>query len=471
MGRKLKFVISDLHLGAGYADGNYREDFTVDKKLACFLQVIRRESEQDHREIELIINGDFFEFLYVPAVDHYDPGERYPLETYLDSSQPASIKRLNLIVEGHPEVFDALSDFIHVEAPQRRVTIIKGNHDVNLYWPGVKSRLRELLGASGSRSALLLFAEEFVSRERIYVEHGHQRTEKMNRYQDFLDPRLFDNLGQLYYPPGSRFAVDFFNRLGREYWFADNIKPVTTLIWYALHWNFDFAARTLLDFVRYTPGLVVSNFASHEAFAGLMDEWLQGLADEKTRSGWAQRFAADPTFRQEFNHKVQQYLGDAAVAVGQDALFFPPAAPAADPLAAGQTDQQQQDAALYQAAEEVARQQRASVIIFGHTHRPTQRNLETGAVYINTGGWLHDLSEASAEIWQALFQERLSYRDLPLCLPYARIDYDEDNRPVAQLLDFAVEAPVPQADPPAEPVRTSPEKKSNWLARRLFNKQ
>jgi hypothetical protein len=135
-------------------------------------------SEQDRREIELIINSDFLSFCMFPAVDRYDPDERYPLETYLDSSQQASIKRLNLIVEGHPEVFDALSDFIHVEAPQRRVTIIKGNHDVNLYWPGVKSRLREVLGASGSRSALLLFAEEFVSRERIYVEHGHQRTEK-----------------------------------------------------------------------------------------------------------------------------------------------------------------------------------------------------------------------------------------------------------------------------------------------------
>ncbi len=468
MGRKLKFVISDLHLGTG---SSYREDFTVDRKLACFLQTIGRESERDRREIELIINGDFFEFLHVPAVDRYDPGERYPLETYLDSSQPASIKRLNLIVEGHPEVFDALSDFIHVEAPQRRVTIIKGNHDVNLYWPGVKSRLREVLGASGSRSALLMFAEEFVSRERIYVEHGHQRTEKMNSYHDFLDPRLPDNLSQLYYPPGSRFVVDFFNRLGHKYWFVDNIKPVTTLIWYALPWDFDFAVRTLLDFVRCTPGLVINNFASHEAFVGLIDEWLQGLVDEKTRPEWAQRFAADPAFRQEFNHKVQQYLGDATVAVGQDALFFSPAGLTADPLAAGRAEQQQQDAALYQAAEEVARQQRAGVIVFGHTHRPTQTDLKTGAVYINTGGWRRDLSEASAEIWRTLFQERLSYHDLPLRLPYARIDYDEDNRPVAQLLDFAVETPVPQDDPSAEPVRTSPEKKCNWLTRRLFNRQ
>jgi hypothetical protein len=177
------------------------------------------------------------ELLQVPAVDHYDPDENYPIEAYHDSSEPASIKRLNRIVEGHPEVFNALSDFMHVEAPQRRITIIKGYHDVNLYWSGVKGRLREVLGASGARSSLLLFAEEFVNREKIYVEHGHQRTEKMNSYHDFLDPRRPDDLSQLYYPTGSYFNIDIFTRRGRERWFFDNIKPVTTLIWYALQWD------------------------------------------------------------------------------------------------------------------------------------------------------------------------------------------------------------------------------------------
>jgi hypothetical protein len=63
---------------------------------------------------------------------------------------------------------------MHVESPQRHITIIKGNHDVSLFWPGVKNHLREMLGASGARASLLRFADEFVSREKIYVEHGHQ---------------------------------------------------------------------------------------------------------------------------------------------------------------------------------------------------------------------------------------------------------------------------------------------------------
>ena len=213
MGRKLKIVLSDLHLGAGHTNkgGNLLEDFRASRAFVDFLHAIWHESERDEREVELIINGDFFEFLQVPAVDDYDPTVSYPKEAYLDSSQEASIKRLNIIANGHSRIFNALSDFMHVEAAQRSVTIIKGNHDVNLYWPGVKSRLREILGASGTRASLLRFADEFVSREKIYVEHGHQHAEKMNGYYDSFDPRSPDDLNQLFYPAGSRFIIDFFN--------------------------------------------------------------------------------------------------------------------------------------------------------------------------------------------------------------------------------------------------------------------
>ena len=118
MGRKLKFVLSDLHIGAGYTNqgGNLLEDFRASTAFVDFLHAIWHESERDKREVELIINGDFFEFLQVPAVDDYDPTVSYPKEAYLDSSQKASIKRLNIIVNGHSRIFNALSDFMHVEA-------------------------------------------------------------------------------------------------------------------------------------------------------------------------------------------------------------------------------------------------------------------------------------------------------------------------------------------------------------------
>jgi hypothetical protein len=79
---KLKVVVSDFHLGAGPPDINYNplEDFVADEAFSQFLETLRAESDNDHKEVELIINGDFFEFLQVPAVDEFDPQRAYPPE-------------------------------------------------------------------------------------------------------------------------------------------------------------------------------------------------------------------------------------------------------------------------------------------------------------------------------------------------------------------------------------------------------
>ncbi len=467
MGRKLKIVLSDLHLGDGYLQNNYQGDVAVDKILARFLHMIRHESEQDQREVELIINGDFFEFLHVPAVDNYDPTQRYPTLAYLNSSEPASIKRLNIIIDSHPGVFEALSDFIQVGEPQRRITIIKGNHDVNLYWPGVKSRLREVLGASGSRSSLLLFAAEFVSREKIYVEHGHQRAEKMNSYHDFVDPRLPSDPSQLYYPAGSHFLINLFNNLGRERWFIDHLKPITTLIWHALSWDFDLAVRMLTDFIRHTPALVLSDFVYAAQGALPADAWLQHLTNLQTRRDLARRYADDAAFRLEFHQHVCRYLGDANIASGA-AVAPPLPEPSDDPLALARFEQQQQQAMLCLAAAEVAQQEGARVVVFGHTHRPMQEVFETGSVYINTGCWVPDLSEAPPELWRGLFAGAVRYHDLPLRLPYARIDYDDDNQPRAQLLDFADELAAQPGESPEKASGRFFDLKISELAKRWF---
>lgn len=439
-GPKLKFILSDLHLGAGFAGdgGNRLEDFTADEEFVRLLQHILHESEQDQREIELIINGDFFEFLQVPATDDYRPGTIYPPEAYLDSSEPASIRRLSLITRGHRQVFNALSDFMHASQPQRRITIIKGNHDVHLFWPRVKSHLREILGASGTRSSLLLFAEEFVSREKIYVAHGHQFAEKMNSYHDHLDPRLSANPNQLFYPAGSHFVVSFFNQIEHTHWFVDSIKPLTALIWYALPWNFDFAAGMLASFIRHTPALVVSNFSPENGATLPPDTLLQSLEDAAERQKLAQQYANNPDFRLQFHRQIQQYLDDAGIAY-KSATMPAEFEVDSDPLVMGRAEQTRQQNALRQAAEEMSRREGAKVVLFGHSHRPVCEQLPNGSLYINTGSWLgaQDLNNAPPEIWKALLTGNPSPASAAVCLPYARIEYDGHGNPSARLLDFA----------------------------------
>jgi UDP-2,3-diacylglucosamine pyrophosphatase LpxH len=450
--QKVKFIISDLHLGAGltHPGGNCLEDFLADQQLVNFLDAIRRESIEHHREVELIINGDFFEFLQVPAIESYDPATPYPIEAYLDSSPEASVQRLNLITQGHPDVFAALSDFMHVERPQRRITIIKGNHDVNLFWPVVKSRLRETLGASGARASLLLFADEFVSREKIYIEHGHQRAETINAYPDFFNPRSAENPAQLYYPVGSRFVINVFSDLERERWFIDHVKPITTLIWYALQWDFDFAARVLAGFIRQTSPQTNRSILD-EVLPSPTDLLLQDLDNPDRRGELARQYTSNPAWRQQFHQQIQPYLTlthNSADPLNSD-----------NPLALGQSDQAHQDSLLLQAATEVAEREGAVIVLFGHTHRTSQTTLNNGSVYINTGAWVADLTNTSTETWQALFSGALEARDTTLGFPYARIDYDENDLPAAQLLYFG-QKPKTVANGILASIK-------NWLARVL----
>lgn len=452
VGQKLKFVLSDLHIGAGHANagGNPLEDFKADAFLVDFLHTIWHESEDQQREIELIINGDLFEFLQVPAVDDYDPAAVYPPELYADSCEAASVKRLNIIVKGHPEVFNALSDFMHVEHPQRRITIIKGNRDVHLFWPGVKNRLREILGASGTRASLLRFANDFISREKIYIEHGHQRAEAINGYPDSYDSRAPDNPGQLYYPIGSRFALDFINRVEAERWFVDNIKPINSLIWYALSQNFNFAADALVSFIQCTTdntGPVPAEVAGHN------------LNDEAQRRDAAQKYATDAAFRQEFHRHVQQLFHQKSNA---DASLRPDISD--DPAVMGRAYQIRQQSLLRRAAEDIANREGARVILFGHTHHPIQETLGSGALYINTGSWIENFFDVPLETWEALFEGLHSAGHTPFCLPYARIEYDANQVPSAQLLYFNQ---AQQADADAISEKSFFEKNFHWLSRLL----
>jgi UDP-2,3-diacylglucosamine pyrophosphatase LpxH len=445
--RKLKIVVSDFHLGAGPSDisQNPLEDFIADEAFVRFLEALRVESDQEDREVELIINGDFFEFLQVPAVDAFDPSLVYPPYAYSDSSQPSSVKRLDLITAGHPTVFDALADFIQVETPRRRMTLIKGNHDVNLYWPRVKQRLREVLGATGRRASMLLFAERYVSREGIYVEHGHQYAEFLSRWDNFDDPRDRDNPDQLFYPLGSRLMLDLFNSVERDWAWADSLKPLTALVWYSLERDFPFAARILLALAEHAPDIGAD--ARGKAAASLKALYQQ-LSDAAASREMAERYRDSLDFRRDLHMRVGQLLVPAASPPGMFVWPIPPADESAVEIA--RTEIEEIDNSMRRVAARAADRQGARVIVFGHTHRPYLETLKDSATLVNSGSWhwLAGCDPVEADVWREFLahphQVRPHHR-----LTYVRIDYDEHDVPHAQLLDFAEQQKKPI---PSEPV-------------------
>jgi len=402
MAGKFKIIVSDLHLGAGFAQaGNALEDFTQDAEFAQFLKEVREESDTEGMECELILAGDIMEFLQVPFFDEFDPAKAYPPEDYRSSSGEDSLKKVNLIIAGHHVFFAALQDFLNAANPLRRVTIIKGNHDVNLHWMAVQDRIRETLEATGERRDLLTFEERCISRDGIYVEHGNQYAERVNRFDDFEEPHNPADEDQLVLVPGSRFVIDFFSSVERERYWVDGVKPITSLIWYGFAFDFAFAVKALVGFLK----------AALPLFLGSLT--LRG-APGPSKTG-------EPGKRFKDLREVQ------GLGIGK-----------ASAVTLARREVAKVHSALHQAAEIKSREEGARVVVFGHTHVALSKPLETGGLYLNTGTWvwLRDFSDEDEATWRELFDYPERFTE-DRHLTYARIDYDEEGQPWGQLIELS----------------------------------
>jgi UDP-2,3-diacylglucosamine pyrophosphatase LpxH len=402
MAGKFKIIVSDLHLGAGFADaGNALEDFTQDAEFAQFLQGVREESDAEGMECELILAGDILEFLQAPSLDEFDPTTAYPGEDYRSSSEEDSLKKVNRIIAGHPVFFTTLRDFLNATRPLRRVTIIKGNHDVNLHWLAVQERIGEAMGATGEREALLTFEERCISREGIYVEHGNQYAEKINRFDNFEEPHDPADEDQLVLVPGSRLVTDFFNHVEREHYWIDGVKPITSLIWYGFAFDFMFAVKALISFLKVA-----------------LIPLILGSLSLKERPGPSK--TSKPGGRLEDLRDVRD-LG-----IRQ-----------ASAVTLARYEAAKVRSALHQAAEVKSREESARIVVFGHTHAPVSEPLESGGLYLNTGTWVwvRDFSDEDETTWKELFNHPERFTE-DRHLTYVRIDYDQEGQPWGQLIEL-----------------------------------
>jgi UDP-2,3-diacylglucosamine pyrophosphatase LpxH len=463
MGGKFKIIISDLHLGAGFADaGNGLEDFTSGAEFAGLLAQFQAESEASGLEVELLINGDAFEMLQTPNLETFEPAFPYPPQVYLSSSEPDSVRKMQLIVAGHPRFFQALRTFVHHESPRRSVTFLKGNHDINLHWRGVQAVLRQAVAAHGDRTSLLRFVERSVNREGIYVEHGNQYASVFDRLDDFEEPHDPERLGQLQLPPGSYFVIHAFNQVERARYWVDGVKPITALIWYALAFDVAWAMEAIRILLAALPDvlydlLLVAPEPGAPAQPSARPE-LQALRDDLYDPALVERYTTDADFRADFQGRLARTLGSPLPA----AEVAPAAAPAgtdmagaglADPVARGQAIQKQVNSALFDAAAEKERDVGAQVVVFGHTHDPVTETLPGGGTYLNTGTWTWsaDLTGASRDTWRELFEHPERFTDSRQ-FTYVRVDYDATGRPGGRRLTYEPRktppAPVPDAGSP-----------------------
>jgi UDP-2,3-diacylglucosamine pyrophosphatase LpxH len=219
MARKIKLVTSDMHLSAGrFVEGiqNPHEDFYFDNEFCEFLDFFSSGQYGSNCEVELILNGDVFDFLNVPT-----QGEFLDVVT-----SDIAVEKLKAILAGHPEVMDALRKFIAL--PGKRVVYNVGNHDMDFFFPAVREEFcRALGGPNWSKEKVWVNTEtEYLEYEGgIRIYHGNQF--EAVHTTNYKQPLLTDNLPEpiLYMPWGSVYVLKIINRLKWERDYIDKVRP------------------------------------------------------------------------------------------------------------------------------------------------------------------------------------------------------------------------------------------------------
>lgn len=235
MARRYKLVVSDFHVGSGQAPGrpNPYESFVHDDKWAEFLRFYSTDFFEDE-EIELIIDGDFYDFLTVAV------GGKFPEKV----TEEIAVEKLRACIAGHPKAHKALMDF--VRTPRKRVTVLPGNHDFELVYPRVQEALREAITGTRTDSRVQFVCDrEYYEFDGIQVHHGMQ-FEAIN-YHNFREQFLTDHGGEpiLNLPWGSIFIMKVIARLKEQRPYVDKVRPFWAFLVRSLVYDPVFALKVL----------------------------------------------------------------------------------------------------------------------------------------------------------------------------------------------------------------------------------
>ena len=180
---KAKFtaVISDLHLCEAEKVNpqfplwkKYKtKEFFFDDTFADFLRHIVDMAEG--QEVELVLNGDIFDFDSVMAMPEDPPYEVSWLEEKrgLYPEEQKSVFKIERILEDHADWLGALRWFILCG---HRVIFVIGNHDLELHWPAVQACVMKRLDLPAPYRDSVRFCEWFyISNGDTLIEHGNQQ--------------------------------------------------------------------------------------------------------------------------------------------------------------------------------------------------------------------------------------------------------------------------------------------------------
>lgn len=218
------YVISDIHLGGPPGRQIFGSGAALD-----WLAGTQLRAQEPARQVALVINGDFVDFLAEPDATHFDPHHAL-----------AKLQRIALEEPEFARVFSALGSF--VRTANRHLIINLGNHDIELALPWVRRRLVEILLGTGKGSAeaarrlhLVLDGSGVlceVGGRSVLCVHGNE-VDRWNpvdfeRLREIARDLQFGRPVAPWIPnAGARMVIDVMNEVKKDFPFVDLLKPET----------------------------------------------------------------------------------------------------------------------------------------------------------------------------------------------------------------------------------------------------
>lgn len=198
-------VLSDVHLGSDLNDltppeARIRRAREIDEDLVRLLRHYRDAAAPNGRW-RLVIAGDFIDFIgmTVHAADAslFTPPTPEEEAFGLGNAEDHAREKMRRVALRHADVFAALASFVE---RGHALTLVHGNHDLELHWDGVQQEMRKVLrahapSADDAFDERIGFQPWFYYVDGVaYIEHGHQydaycATDHIMAPRSPLDPR------------------------------------------------------------------------------------------------------------------------------------------------------------------------------------------------------------------------------------------------------------------------------------------